>query len=135
VPSGKPPQFTFDPPQRLEFQRAGAHLHLVEATAAYAADCPVLKARAGRSNTPFHPSYECGICQQLLLVLKPGNNALPLDDNGIVADFRLRNEREGLEDWARRVGPLLVECGYSQEPTYSHQKKGRARKDTIPGVG
>lgn len=38
------PQFAFDPAQRPGFQRVSVHLHLVDATAACAAECPVLKA-------------------------------------------------------------------------------------------
>ena len=45
------PQFALDPTQRFVCQRVSADLHLVDATAAYAVECPVLKARTGRRDT------------------------------------------------------------------------------------
>jgi hypothetical protein len=79
------PQFAFDPAQRLGFQRVSAHLHLVDATAACAAECPVLKARAGRRNTldlQWRLAYQAAAPRDSALrqyrFWKLGHNAPPL---------------------------------------------------------
>lgn len=72
-------------------------------------------------------NYIVGIGQQLLLIFQPRDNALPLDDRGIITDLGLGHEGEGIKDGARHVGLLLV-CGYSPKPIYSRRSTSRAGK-------